>query len=1117
MANKGESIVASLILDTAGFSSGCRTVVADASKMGTSAQNAGQGISQLAAQSGTAGTKLSGVASKASGVSGVASKMGGGVKDAAAQVEKLGNKSGKTGTKMSGLKERVSNVKDAFQKFRVKIKEAGEEQEKQKQKINGHGSALDSLKGKIVGVISAYAGISTLKNIVQTGMEFESAMAKVGTIADTSIKSLSELSGGVRELSNKTGAASADISEALYQAISAGANTADALGLVEVATKSAKGGFTDTATAVDGLTSVLNTYGMQTTDAMSLANQFLVTQNKGKTTFGDLASSIGLVAPVAKAAGVGTQELLSSIAALTANGLGTSEAITGVKSALSNVIKPTSEAAKQAKALGMDFSVTALQTKGLAGFMQEIKEKTKGNTDTMAQLFGSVEGLNAVLTLTGDGGMKLMNDTMTEMSNNTTAVDDAFNGMQNTVSGQLGVLKSNFENFKISIFDSMGSEELKGAVSGLAELMQENAPQIASAIGGIASGLVGVIQGVIDFAKFVVDNWGAIGPVVAGVAAAFGAFKAITGIMTAYNTVMGIAEIVTGGVTWPILVVVGAIGALVAVGVAVVQNWDWIKEKAGQCWEGIKGFFGGIGDWFSGKWNAVKVTAGKCWDGIKETVGNALNGVKEYAKTKLDTVKRTYEEHGGGIKGAAFAAMEGVKQYYSTGYDAINKLTGGKLGEIVNGVSEKLSPLKEKISGAFHSAFEYVKESYNTGQLKPIVDGVVNTFNGVKTAIADKFNGIKEVVKEKLATLQEAFVWIKDKVVDVFDNFKEAFAPIAEGIGNIALGIRSVFVTAFQGIKSIVTTIIDGIKTFFINSWNIIKTTFTNIINGIKQNFVNFGNGVKEAFLGVVNGIKTIFTGIVDIVKGIFGVVVGIFTLNGQTIKESVQKVGQGISEIFNGVEQIVVGVWNAITSFAMLAFNNVKTVVVNTCNGIKAQFDNVKNTISTIVNNVKDTFSRAFEAIKTKISSIMDTVKETVKKAIDKIKDFFKFDWELPKIKLPHIDITGEWSFNPPSVPSFGIKWYANGGIMTKPTVFGGAGNNALVGGEAGAEAILPLKQFWSNLRQYTAESQQNARESNRPANNNTFYINIDARDRTDEEIADSLVPKLKLKLENV
>ena len=326
----------------------------------------------------------------------------------------------------------------------------------------------------IGGMVTAISGASVAA--YKFGTEYETSAAKVSTIADTSKVSMEDLGKAVMQLSTDTGESAAGLNEALYSAISAGADTASAVDLVGVAVKAARGGFTDTETAVDGLTSALNAYGMETTDAEGLANKFLVTQNLGKTTFGELASSIGGVAPTAHAAGVSIDELLSGVASLTANGVGTSEAMTGIKAALSNVIKPSSEAAEMAEQLGLDFSTAALQSKGFAGFLDDVKTATGGNMDQMAKLFGSVEALNTVLTLTSDQGGELMNKTLDEMSTNTTALDDAYEAMSNTAQVHVQKIGNSFKNLGIQIY-----QDNKGPVAEFTGLLSDAAEDIMSA------------------------------------------------------------------------------------------------------------------------------------------------------------------------------------------------------------------------------------------------------------------------------------------------------------------------------------------------------------------------------------------------------------------------------------------------------------------------------------------------------------------------------------------------------------------------------------------------------------------------------------------------------------
>ena len=347
----------------------------------------------------------------------------------------------------------------------VKIRITGDDSG-YKTSLEGLGSVASAALGLAAAAAASVTGALTagVTAAYKFGTAFETSLAKVSTIADTTVKSVSEISDEVLALSNDTGVAGTEINEALYQAISAGAETETAMQLVDVAVKSAKAGFTDTATAVDGLTSVLNTYQMATTDADELANKFLITQNLGKTTFDELAASIGRVAPTASSAGIPVEELLSSVAALTAQGINTAESMSGLKAAISGIIKPTDDAMKTAEALGIDFSVTALQTKGFSGFLDELKTATGGNVETMASLFGSVEGLNAMLTLTSDGGMALMDKTLREMDTNTGVLDESFEKMQDTVDTEMTKVQNTLTNLGVAAYNKF-RDPLKKSLS----------------------------------------------------------------------------------------------------------------------------------------------------------------------------------------------------------------------------------------------------------------------------------------------------------------------------------------------------------------------------------------------------------------------------------------------------------------------------------------------------------------------------------------------------------------------------------------------------------------------------------------------------------------------------
>ena len=292
-------------------------------------------------------------------------------------------------------------------------------------------------------------------DIIDLGSDFENSFSKVTTLVDESVLSLNELSSGILDLSNTFGESVNDINSAAYQALSASVNSADLLDVLNTAQKSAVAGFTDTETAIDGLTNVINSYGFEIEKADYIANAFLVTQNLGKTTFGELASSIGQVAPLANQLGVSIEDVLASVAALTAQGVSTSEAITNIRSSLIAIMNPSKEAADIAKNLGIDFNYTALKSMGYIDFLNYVKDAVGEDNESLNKLFGRVQAVNGVLGVTSDVGSKKVVETLNAITNETNTLDDAFNKMSDTLSFKSEKVKTVIENIGILSFDKI--------------------------------------------------------------------------------------------------------------------------------------------------------------------------------------------------------------------------------------------------------------------------------------------------------------------------------------------------------------------------------------------------------------------------------------------------------------------------------------------------------------------------------------------------------------------------------------------------------------------------------------------------------------------------------------
>lgn len=332
-----------------------------------------------------------------------------------------------------------------------------------------------------------------------------------------------------------------------------------------------------------------------------------------------------------------------------------------------------------------------------------------------------------------------------------------------------------------------------------------------------------------------------------------------------------------------------------------------------------------------------------------------------------------------------------------------------------------------------------------------IVVVLIEYWNEIVAAVTSCWETIK-------ATLSQWGAWINSNVIQPVANFFvglwDSMKTIWEGICNVVefafLLIKEIISAAFQIItvpfrliwetcKSIVTAVWDWINPYITTAINAIKTVISNAMDAIKTVFSTVWSAIETVTSTVWNAIKSVISTVWD----------WIYTK---------------VSTVINNVRNVIQTVWNNVQTVTSTVWNAVKTTVSSVWNGIKSTvsgaINNVKSTISSGLNSAKSTVAGVLDSIKSNFTSIWDNCKSIVSSAIEKIKSYFNFSWSLPKIKMPHISITGSFSLSPPSVPKFSISWYKDGAIFTKPTLF-----NTPYGlkgvGEAGAEAVLPIEKL--------------------------------------------------------
>jgi len=284
--------------------------------------------------------------------------------------------------------------------------------------------ALNALRAFTAASATAAVGIG-----VRDHLEMSRSMGRIATITDKATFNLKSFEKQLQALSRTYSLSQAEQAAAAYQAISAGAESAgEAITLLHAANKLAIGGGTDLTVAVNGLTSLLNSYGESAEAATKYSDILFKTEAAGKTSVKEISASLGDIAPVAADLGVEFKEVAAAIAALTKPGSDTSKVITSLSGFMLGLLKPTSEATRAAQEMGLQFDAAALRSKGLAGFLNDVAEKTKGSGEQMARLIGSQQALAAVTALTGTASKDFIN-ILRDMDNAAGATSLAFNQM----------------------------------------------------------------------------------------------------------------------------------------------------------------------------------------------------------------------------------------------------------------------------------------------------------------------------------------------------------------------------------------------------------------------------------------------------------------------------------------------------------------------------------------------------------------------------------------------------------------------------------------------------------------------------------------------------------------
>lgn len=610
----------------------------------------------------------------------------------------------------------MQNAVKQMQNSAKKAQRMGKDISKVGDSISKTGSKLTAtLTLPIVGL-----GVAAIK----ASNDFETSMAKVSTIADTTAVPLSTLKDQVLDLSNTYGTGFTDIAEAQYQAISAGVDTVKSAEFVGTAIKAAKGGFTDTTTAVNGLTNILNAYGKGAEQATNISDQMLVAQNYGKTSFGELATSMGKVTPIASSLNISTEELFSSIAVLTKNGIATSESVTGLKAAYSNILKPSAEATKTAEKLGLQFNSAHLQSVGWAKFLEEIKEKTGGNVETMGKLFGSTEALNGIMVLTGSGS-KDFSTAMGLMADSTGATQSAYEKM---ITPQ--------ERMNISINKVKNSAIQFGtALTPVFEKVSETIGKLADKFNGLSDEQVDMIIKIAGVIAVVGPSIVVLGKLTSGVGKTVENFGKLGKALKGAGSIFGL-------ITSPAFLVVGAIVAIAAIVYLVIKNWDKLKAYFSKFVAFLKKTFtksGGDVNKFGEIFNRAKDTVKLAIDKFKPIFNNIIKFLKPIINFVKDVFVNYLKVGFSSILGIVSGVVDGIAGYVNGIITVIQGIVLFITGVFSGDWAQAWEGVKTIFRGIFESLGALLKTPINA--IIGMINGAIGGINKLGLTIPDWIPG----------------------------------------------------------------------------------------------------------------------------------------------------------------------------------------------------------------------------------------------------------------------------------------------------------------------------------------------------------------------------------------
>ena len=810
------------------------------------------------------------------------------------------------------------------------------------EKMGVLGETLQSAGDKISGVgqklLPVTAGVTALGTIaVKTGADFDSAMSKVAAVSGATGSEMDALREKAREMGSKTKFSASEAADAMNYMAMAGWKTNDMLSGIEGIMNLAAASGEDLASTSDIVTDALTAFGLSASDSGHFADILAAASSNANTNVSMMGETFKYAAPVLGSLGYSAEDSAIAIGLMANAGIKSSQAGTALRSAITNLAKPTDTVASAMEQYGISLTDSSGKMYSLRELMEQLRQKLGGLSEAeQAQAAASLFGKEAM-----SGMLAIINGSPADFEKLSNAIDtcsdtvDGYNGttekmaavMQDNLAGQVTILKSQLEELAISFSDIL-MPTIRSVVSHIQELvdkLNQLDPQTKETIAKIA--LVAAALGPMLIA---------LGKTISSVGTVFSAVSKLPALFSAVQSGIGAITGALGVSLGPLLAIIAAVAALVAAFVHLWKTNDEFKSNIIAIWEQIKSTF----------------------TGLTQGITDRLNALGFDFESFTDVLKAAWD----GLCNLLAPIFEGVFQNISNIFSEFTGVLLGLLDVLIGLFTGDWEQCWNGIKGIFTSIWNFIVNTFRN---------IMNTLKGVADVVLGWFG----------TSWNEVWTSIKTFFVDTWNSIASFFT-------GIVTGIRDFFVNTWTSISNTFTAIVTAIQTVATTVFTAIRDFFTTIFTAIYNFF-------STIFNSIYNVVSTVFQAIQDVVTTVWNAVSGFISSVLSAIWNVVSSIWNSISGtisgVMNAIFSVVSSIWNQISSAVSNVLNAIRSVVSNIWNSIKSTISNVMQSISSTVSSIWDNIR---SAVSDKISGIKSTIQNGFDAAVGYIKGLASDAW---------------------------------------------------------------------------------------------------------------------------